>query len=255
MLSAVGAMPGFKVFGGGRRANPLVALPAEAEAALASVTGVLVTHEHPDHFDRPGLRWVVERALPVWTNGVDAPNLARKGLDVRTLRDGALGMAVETIPSRHGRGVLGWLMGPVSGYFLAHPGEPSVYLTGDSVHTDGVLEAIDRLRPDVVVAPAGAANLGRGGDILFSLDELLELAARTRDAGGAVVLNHLEALDHCPTTRDELRARVADAGLAECVHIPADGEELTFAKAAEAPHAPAHAPRGGWASRPGCRNG
>ncbi len=33
MLSAPGALPGFKVLGGGRRRNPLVPLPAGAEAA------------------------------------------------------------------------------------------------------------------------------------------------------------------------------------------------------------------------------
>jgi L-ascorbate metabolism protein UlaG (beta-lactamase superfamily) len=245
MLSDPGAMPGFKVFGGGRRRNPLVPLPAGTDDALASVTGVVVTHEHPDHLDGPGLRWIKERALPVWTNGVDAPNLAKKGLDVHELRDGALGMAVETVASRHGRGAVGWLMGPVSGYYLAHPDEPSVYLTGDSVLTESVLDAIERLQPDVIVAPAGAANMGLGGDILFSVDELLQLARRAR---GTLVFNHLEALDHCPTTRQGLRARVAEAGHGERVHVPDDGEELSFARQRSAPHAQ---PRGG----PGARAG
>ncbi len=245
MLSAAGAMPGFKIFGGGKRPNPLVPLPACADEALATVTGVIVSHEHPDHFDRAALRWARERALPVWTNDVDAPSLARKGLDVRALRDGALGLAIETIPSRHGRGALGWCMGPVCGYFVAHPDEPSVYLTGDSVLTDRVLEAIARLRPDVVVAPAGAANFGLGGDILFSVDELLELA---RAAPGEVVFNHLEALDHCPTTRAGLRARVAAAGLDGRAHIPDDGEELAFTRTNEARRE--HHPRAG-AARPG----
>lgn len=53
-LSEVGAAPGFKVFGGGRRRNPLVPLPAGAEQALDRATGVIITHEHPDHLDRAG---------------------------------------------------------------------------------------------------------------------------------------------------------------------------------------------------------
>lgn len=225
MLSPPGAMPGFKVFGGGRRRNPLVPLPPEADAALRTVTGVIITHEHPDHLDRPGLRWMKERGLPVWANGVDAPNLRRKGLEVHDLRDGALGMGVEVIRSRHGRGLLGWLMGPVSGYYLAHPGEPSLYVTGDTVLTPSVVEAITRLQPEVVLAPAGSANMGLGGDILFSVDQLVELV---RLAPKDVVLNHLEALDHCPTTRAELRARMRAEGLADRVHIPADGEAIVL---------------------------
>jgi hypothetical protein len=164
---------------------------------------------------------------------VDAPNFRKKGFDVHELRDGALGMAVELIPARHGRGWLSWVLGPVSGYYLAHPDEPSVYLTSDAVLTEEVLDAVDRLQPDVIIAPAGAANMGVGGDILFSVDELVTLVRR---APGRVVLNHLEALDHCPTTREGLRARMKSEGLLGKVHIPEDGEELHFARPDTLPH-------------------
>lgn len=235
MLSKPGKLPGFKMFGGGRRANPLVPLPPESDAALASATGVVLTHEHPDHFDRAGLRWVRERGLTVWTNGTDAPSLRGKGLDVQLLQTGALGMEVETVRSRHGRGLVGFLMGPVAGYYLAYPGEPSVYLVGDSILTDAVVEAVERLQPDVIVVPAGAANMGLGGDILFSVDELVSLAKRAR---GQIVANHLEALDHCPTTRVGLRARLVEEGLQARVHVPEDGESISFAASSASPAKP-----------------
>lgn len=232
MLSEPGALPGFKMFGGGRRKNPLVPLPSEAQAALDQVTAVLLTHEHPDHFDRPAVAWIKERGLPVWAAPVDAPNLRRKGLEIQELTDGALGMRVEIIPARHGRGVIGWFMGPVSGVYLAHPGEPSVYLTSDATLDDRVFEAIKRLQPDVILAPAGAANFGLGRDILFSTDELVALA---RLAPGDLVFNHLEAIDHCPTTREQLRERMKTEGLLARVHIPDDGGELEFAPRDSAP--------------------
>jgi len=225
MLSAPGALPPLRMVGGTGRRNPLVPLPEGAEALLEDVTAVVLTHEHPDHLDAAGLAWIRERGLPVWTSGMDAPNLRRKGADVHELADGALGMRVEVVPSKHGRGLVGWVLGPVNGFYLAHPGEPSLYLTGDSILTDSVLDAIERLKPDVVVAPAGNATLGFGGDILFSPDELVTLAHRSP---GAVVLNHLEALDHCPVTRAALRARMAAEGLADRVHVPEDGERLSF---------------------------
>ncbi|MCE9572128.1 MAG: MBL fold metallo-hydrolase [Deltaproteobacteria bacterium] len=245
MLADVGAMPGFKLLGGGRRRNPLVPLPAAATEALAATTAAIVTHEHPDHVDAAGRRFLRERGLPVWTNGVDGPSLRKKGLDVHELRDGALGMRIEVVRSRHARGALGWLLGPVCGYYLAHDGEPSIYLIGDSILTDSVLEAVDRLQPDVILAPAGAANMGIGGDILFSVDDLVRL---TRLARGQVVFNHLEALDHCPTTRTGLLARLEAEGLGDRVHVPADGEVLTF----ERPRAAAVVtPRPGTPERPG----
>lgn len=244
MLSDPGVLPGFKMFGGGRRRNPLVPLPASASDALASVTAVMLTHEHPDHFDAAALRWVKERRMPVWANAVDAGNLRRKGVDVHDLVDGALGMRVEVITSRHGSGLLGWMLGPVAGYYLSSPDEPSLYVVGDSVLTDSVTEAIERLQPDVVVMPAGAANMGLGGDILFSVDDVMMLAKLCR---GHVVLNHLEALDHCPTTRRDLKARVAAERLGDRVHVPDDGEELTFERPTSAPAVP-KVPSGG---RPG----
>lgn len=230
MLSNPGAMPGFKMFGGGRRRNPLVALPTDTQQALDEVTGVVITHEHPDHFDVPALEWIKAKKLQVWANGIDMPNLRKKQLEVRQIHDGALGLRFEVIPSRHGQGAFGWLMGPVAGYFLAHPNEPSLYITGDSVLTPNVLEAIKRLRPDVVVVPAGAANMGVGGDILFSLDELVQVV---RACSGQVVLNHLEALDHCPTTRAELKKRMDSEGLSTRVLIPEDGEKLNFTNATQ----------------------
>lgn len=245
MLSAPGALPAFKLLGGGRRRNPLVPLPPEADEALAAATALLVTHEHPDHFDGAAARFAKARGLPVFASPIDSASLRRKGLDVRPLRDGALGAAVEVLPTRHGRGVIGWMMGPVSAVYLAPPGEPSVLLTGDAVLDEALLAAVSRLRPEVIVAPAGAANFGLGGDILFSVDELVALARR---APGTVVLNHLEALDHCPTSRADLQKRMAAEGLAARVRVPADGEALTFERAGAAAHAPAGV---GDARRPG----
>ena len=234
MLSEAGALPGFKLFGGGRRRNPLVSLPSSADSALADVTDVLITHEHPDHLDAAGLEWIRSRDLPVWAPPVDVANLRRKGLDVRALEDGALGLSVEVVRSAHARGLLGFLLGPVHGVYLAHPDEPSLLLTGDSVLTDSVLEAVERLAPDVIVAPAGAADFGIGGRILFSVDDLVLLARRF---DGHLVLNHLEALDHCPTTRSELRARFASEGLLDRVSIPEDGEVVRVARSSVGAHA------------------
>ncbi len=233
MLSKPGALPGFKLFGGGRRSNPLVSLPDTADQALVQATGVIVTHEHPDHLDRAAITWIAAHGLPVWASSVDAANLQRKGLDVHVLRDGALGMAVESVVCRHGRGPAAWMMGPASGFYLAHADEPSIYLTSDTVFCPPVQDAVARLQPDVIVAPAGAANFGIGPDLLFSMEELITLV---RQAPGEVVLNHLEALDHCPTTRQDLQQRLIAEGLSSRVHIPQDGEELRFDRRKSARH-------------------
>jgi hypothetical protein len=146
-----------------------------------------------------------------------------------------LGFAVETVPAVHGRGLMGWLLGPVCGFYLVHPDEPSIYLIGDAIMTDSVLEAIERLQPDLIVAPAGSANFGIGGDVLFSVDELVALV---KASTGKVIFNHLEALDHCPTTRKDLASRMEAEGLQERIYIPEDGESLAFSREGTEPHTP-----------------
>ncbi|MCA9666443.1 MAG: MBL fold metallo-hydrolase [Myxococcales bacterium] len=223
MLCEPGAIIGLKFFGGGRRRNPLVPLPDGTLERLAQASAVLVTHRHPDHLDPAGIDWIKARGLPVFGHAVDVPRLRRKGLDARALDDHAFGFATEVIPTVHGHGVMGWLMGPMAGFYLAHPDEPSIYITGDTVLTDAVLDAVSRLRPDVILAPAGAANFGFGKSILMTVDEQVALV---RAAPGEVVFNHLEALDHCPTTRTGLAERMRAEGLDARVFIPEDGETL-----------------------------
>jgi hypothetical protein len=49
-----------------------------------------------------------------------------------------------------------------------------------------------------------------------------------RRSPGIVIANHLEALNHCPVTRDELQAAVAQAGFTAKTRVPKDGEVMVF---------------------------
>jgi hypothetical protein len=64
-----------------------------------------------------------------------------------------------------------------------------------------------------------------GKPILMPMVEMLEFIRRSP---GIVIANHLEALNHCPVTRDELRAAVAQAGLTAKTRVPKDGEVMVF---------------------------
>lgn len=226
MLSEPGSLMGYRFIGGGRRRNPLVPLPPGSESALADATGCVITHcqrAHLDHLDGPGMRFLQNLELPVWAHRRDVNWLRKKGISAAEFVDGALGWSVEAVPAKHGRGFVGWMMGPGTGWFIACPGEPSIYITGDTVLTETVAHAVRRLEPDVIVAPAGSANLGFGGDILFTFSELIELA---KMAPGKIIFNHLEALDHCPTTRKQLTARLAEIGGDGQSFVPEDGDVI-----------------------------
>ncbi|MFI8744427.1 MBL fold metallo-hydrolase [Pseudomonas sp. NPDC077186] len=231
MLARQGALPPLRLFGA-RQRNPLVELPGAARDALQSVTHCLITHcqkGHFDHLDRAGAKWLRERQIPVICTPHDAEYLAQRGLKVQPLhadheQPGAfLGGRIRTIRCTHGRGLVGRLMEHGVGYLIEMPGEPSLYLAGDTLLSEAVRACVREHRPEVSVVPAGGARFDLGGDIIMGIDEVLEFA---RLSGKAVVANHLEAISHCPTRRATLAAAAAGAGVA--LLVPQDGEVLSF---------------------------
>ena len=235
MMCAPGTMPPFKLFGTGRQRNPLNALPSNAGTTFDRATAVLITHEHPDHLDQAAITWITERKLPVFASSIDAPNLRKKLPSVTIVDQQILDIPTEVIPAKHGSGLLGWLMGPVSGYYLDAPDEPSIYITADSIWTPTIQSTIERLQPDIILAPAGAASFGLGRTVIFSEDELVQL---TKLAPHKVVFNHMESLDHCPITREHLFARMTREGLDSKVLLPQDGESLTITQNPNTTHQP-----------------
>lgn len=233
MLAPQGALPPLKMFGR-RDRNPLVDLPAEAGTLLDTVTHCLVTHcqkGHFDHLDRAGRRWLRERQVPVICTPHDAAFLRQRGLNVQPLPPDHhlpqpfLGGRVRTVACTHGTGVVGLLMEHGVGYFIEMPGEPSLYVSGDTILTDTVRRFVRARQPKVALVPAGGARFDVGGDIIMGAGEVVEFAGLF---AGTTVANHLEALSHCPVTRDELRRAAAAAGIAQRLVVPADGETVAF---------------------------
>ncbi|AEB59549.1 MBL fold metallo-hydrolase [Ectopseudomonas mendocina] len=231
MLARQGALPPLRLFGA-RQRNPLVELPVGARAALESVTHCLITHcqkGHFDHLDRAGTQWLRERQIPVICAPHDANHLLQRGLNVQpllpehNLPGPFLGGHIRTVRCIHGRGVVGRLMEHGVGFLIEIPGEPSLYLAGDTLLTDEVRACVREHRPAVSVVPAGGARFDLGGDIIMGIDEVIEF---TRLSGAAVVANHLEAISHCPVSRMALAEAAASAQVK--LLIPEDGEVLAF---------------------------
>ncbi|CAA9471215.1 MAG: hypothetical protein AVDCRST_MAG25-2057 [uncultured Rubrobacteraceae bacterium] len=224
MLSPPEAMPPIQNTPNERR-NPLVGLP---ELDLSAVDAVLVTHTHADHFDEAAAA-KLRKDLPILCQPEDEDKFTSDGFsDVRPVTDSLSWGNVELSRTggRHGTGEIGALMAPVSGFVLRSPGEPALYVAGDTIWCPEVEEALEAHRPGVVVVNAGAARFNEGDPITMNAEDVAEVV---RHAGGAtVVAVHMEAINHCLLGRGELRSSLNGMGISEGVLVPEDGETVAF---------------------------
>jgi L-ascorbate metabolism protein UlaG (beta-lactamase superfamily) len=222
MLDPAGARPPVPNTPNDRR-NPLCELPEPAELLVRNLDGVLVTHLHADHLDELAVD-LLAKDLPVLCQPPDEGVLRDRGfVDVRPVeRGGELGgITIARTGGRHGTGEIAEQLAPVSGFVLAAPGEPTLYVAGDTVWCEEVAQALDEHRPDVVVVNAGGARLTHGDPITMTADDIAQVAGHAPQA--RVVAVHLEAINHCLETRPDLHQRLRDAGLQERVTVPEDG--------------------------------
>ena len=205
------------------RRNPLCELPEPAEVLVSRLDAILITHLHADHLDDTAVE-LLSKGLPLLCQPPDEGILRDRGFaDVRPVQ-GTLdwdGVAVARTGGRHGTGAIGDAMAPVSGFVLSAPGEPVLYLAGDTVWCDEVRAALDEHRPDVVVVNAGGARLDEGDPITMTAGDVVAVARHAPQA--AVVAVHLEAVNHCLETRADLRQRLHAEGLEGRVTVPEDG--------------------------------
>ena len=204
--------------------NPLVALPEPATRFVEGAHAALVTHLHTDHLDSTAVD-LLPWGLPLIVQPEDETALTDQGF-TRVHPVGREfefeGITIARTAGRHGRGEIGDAMAPVSGFVLRAPGEPVVYIAGDTIWCEEVAAALEEHRPDVVVVNAGSAQFLEGGPITMTADDVAETA---RAAPGAmIVVVHLEAVNHCLEDRATLAGALSGAGLSERVRIPLDGE-------------------------------
>ncbi len=239
MLGGKGAFSPFAYSRHKPKRNPTVSLPDNAADILDKVTHCLITHsqkfgikalQHKDHLDHAGTSFLRDKNIPVVTRKQDVSYLAKQGLNIclalndwQTAR--MLDGEITAVPAQHGHGWIHNLMANGVGLYIQLPDEPSVYISGDTVYTKDVERALVEFKPDLAVVASGGASLDVGGPILMPMTEIVTFVL---NAPGKVVANHLEALNHCQITRQQLKMELESKGLISTVFIPNDGETLTI---------------------------
>ncbi|MCP5061851.1 MAG: MBL fold metallo-hydrolase [Ignavibacteriae bacterium] len=172
MLSKKGTNIPFKLLTAKPRLNPILDLPNNTEEILKDVTHSLITHckkGHFDHLDKEGIKFLKSNNTPIFCSERDHHYLTKKGLNTILLQkhksNSFLDGTIELTECIHGSGWIMYFMEHGFGYFIQLKDEPSIYLTGDTVLTDYVKQFVIEKQPDIVIAPAGKAQLDFGKPI------------------------------------------------------------------------------------------
>lgn len=210
--------------------NPLTALPKNSRDILSKVTHCLITHLHPDHIDKAGEVFLKRKSIPVICSIKDEKALLQRGLTVLQTLDywqpqHFLDGKITGIPAKHGYGFIAKVMGNVMGFHIELQNEKSVYISSDTIFTEHVQKVLTELKPDIATVACGTARLDIGQPLLMRMDDILKFAVL---APGKVFANHLEALNHCPTTREELKKALIQNNLMSKTVVPNDGECVEY---------------------------
>lgn len=99
-------------------------------------------------------------------------------------------------------------------------------VSGGRYDTDGRGQSLHSTAPARYLRGTGrGAQFDIGGEIIMGVEDV---AAVVGLSTGTVVANHLESLDHCPTTREQLSTLLEQPGIGNRLLIPDDGQELTW---------------------------
>ena len=242
MLSEQATLPGFLT--PDQLVNPTAKLPMGKNDILAGTEIVLLSHTHihpeytfddlfSDHMDPVALK-VLDKDLPVYLQPYDVEGMKHMGFKNLHPIEHEVTIGNVTITRFEGLhadiDALVPAMGESSGYVLSAPGESTILWTGDTLLTEGVKNAIRVYQPDVIILHSGGAwwpldDKGNKSQLVMGAEEAVEIAKMAPTA--KIIAIHMEALDHCPVTRKELRSLVDSEGIeVERFAIPEDGESV-----------------------------
>jgi L-ascorbate metabolism protein UlaG (beta-lactamase superfamily) len=200
-----------------RRYDDLVktAGPAIPRTELGPVDLVLLSHhEHQDNLDYEGLELLAQGVLTLSTMkaGSDLFGGAVVGLDSwETYEVGSV--TVTAVPALHGPPGSEARLGPVTGFVLQSPGEPTVYVSGDNASLPLVEQIADAVGTvDIALLFAGAARVPEI-DAALTLTSTDALAAARILAAEKVVGLHTEDWEHFSESRAQLEAAFEGSGL------------------------------------------
>ena len=211
--------PGRRYFFGWGTMSRKLAGPALAAAEILPIDAVLLSHDHHgDNLDPAG-RELLPSAGAVVTTASGARRLggtARGLAPWQTTRLEAPErptIEITATPCRHGPPLSRPIVGDVIGFALRWDSQEHgvLWISGDTVLYDGVLQVADRLQVDIALLHLGGARFPVSGPVRYTMTarEAIELCRAVRPRTAIPI--HYEGWQHFRQGRDAIGRELAGA--------------------------------------------
>ncbi|MDP9026368.1 MAG: MBL fold metallo-hydrolase [Actinomycetota bacterium] len=189
--------------------------PALTREAIGPVDLVLLSHHgHKDNLDWEGLELIAQGPLTLSTHAAASELWGGSVVGFDDWEQQRIDDATVTIvPALHGPPGSLPLVGPVVGFVLEKPGEPTVYVSGDNASLALVEQIASRFpQIDIALLFAGAARVPEI-DAALTLTSPDAAAAAALLGGPQVVALHVEDWQHFSESRTDLENAFAVSGI------------------------------------------
>ncbi|NUP08198.1 MAG: hypothetical protein HOW73_19285 [Polyangiaceae bacterium] len=210
---------------------PMIPLPVDKHRLIGSIDAVLITHDHPDHFDKEAERILPKDTL-IFCQPYDEEGLRKKGFtNLKVVVDEVSwrGIVISRFPASHYPGATGAPPFGESSSYLLRTKNDSMFITGDAILDEKLKASIEKSRPNVIVANTGECQFSKPNPVLapgvtmtLTRGELKEMVQTW--PGSTVVAVHMDAINHCVLTKSALRDAMAAEISAGRLLVPNEGE-------------------------------
>lgn len=225
MLSPKGAIDSWA----GIQKNPTVELTIPVEEIVKDIDLVIVTHTHEDHFDKPASS-TLNKSVELIMQPADKEFFKKEGFINATVVEGQKvwnGITINRVEGKHGSGKVLEMMGKTSGFVLQAKNQPTVYIVGDTIWNEDIKKDIETFKPDYIIVNSGGALMKDFSDTPIIMNEVQTMALIAASGKAKVIAVHMDALDHCFTTRAILKKKASELKIGQDkLIIPEDGEKL-----------------------------
>lgn len=209
--------------------NPLYDLPISKTEIVKDLDFVFLSHLHFDHWDNAA-KDVLPKGIKIFVQDLsDKLKIEKSGftnVEILTENSAFGEIKLSRTKAQHGKGFMLRLAGFVCGLVLKHPTEKTLYIVADTVWYEGVQEALDQHKPEIVIVNGGDNQFFFGGQLIMNKKDIYEVHKAIPNA--TIVVTHMEGVNHNTLTRKDLKEFLNEKGISDKVNVPEDGQSYTF---------------------------